>query len=423
MEEERSRGGAGELPAAVARLGFSLLSGKAKLIALGIIAVALVAVLIMGVSLVVMASFAKNDKGAAANVNSGVCAAPAPAAAAGTTPVQGSPTTSPLPEYPDSVMPTVQQIIATARADGFPDEAALIAITAAMGESSLGTNTEAMQDPNGDGDQGYYQQRVKYRDGAWYGTPEQVTDIVWATRTFLNGTDNQYGHMPGLKDIEGWQGLAPAEAIHRVQRNDPDTNFVYAKNYEKARTLFAAVEGSAPASLVGAAPSANCAGTPVVATGATGDAAAVVAAAQTQVGLPYVFGGGDGTGPGASNMRSQDAGEIGFDCSGITSYGYQQAAGITLPRVASDQWAKYQSNIVPDDALQPGDLLFYAYGRKGSRVDHVAMYVGDGKMVEASVSANAVRVTTARTSANDSGYVGAARVLGSSTPAAGGDTK
>lgn len=422
MEEKKKKGGAAELPAAAARFGFSLLSIKAKAIILAAIAVIVIAAMIAATALIVMASFSNSNKQDANTVSMGgvcntsnVAAGDGDQAAAST----GSPTKSPVPGYPDSVMPVVQQIIATSRANGFPDEAAKLAITTAIGESSLGTNEAAMSDPNGDGDMGYYQQRTIYRDGAWYGTPEQVTDINWATATFLNGTDNEYGHMRGLKDVKGWAGLAPEEAIHRVQRNDPDTNYVYAKNYELAVQFFNAAEGGAPASLAPAA-NPNCAGTPVV---ATGDAAAVVAAAQTQVGLPYVFGGGSGTGPSTSNQRSEDAGESGFDCSGITSYGYQQGAGITLPRVASDQWAKYQSNMVPDDQLQPGDLLFYVYGRKGNTVSHTAMYVGDGKMIEASHGSNSVRITTARTSSNDKGYVGAARVLGADAPQEGGDAK
>lgn len=428
--QQPQRGNAKSLAVAGVRVGVGLLSLKAKLILFAIVAAAAILAFFAGILLLGLLALTDADSDSASNaVGGGMCADPATGVekieAINAQNGDGS-IKSPVAEYPDSAMPTAAAIVATARSEGFSDQAAIIAITAAMGESSLGTNKDAMTGANGDGDQGLYQQRVRYRDGAWYGTPEQVQDPVWATQTFLNGTDNQYGHMIGLRDIKGWEGLAPAEAIHRVQRNDPDTNHVYSRNYEKAKLVFQAVSGVDPATIPGVGGvsglgSANCPPEGEAVT-ATGDIGAVLQYAQEPLGMDYVFGGGDGNGPGTSNIRAEDRGQTGFDCSGLTAYAFQQGAGINLPRMASQQWAAYSANAVKESEMQPGDMIFYAYGRKGGDVDHVAIYLGDGKMVEASNSAQVVRITTARTFSNDSGTKGIVRVIESSSQG-GGDAK
>lgn len=77
----------------------------------------------------------------------------------------------------------------------------------------------------------------------------------------------------------------------------------------------------------------------------------------------------------------------------------------------------YKGNRVDPADIQPGDLIFWAYGRLGSTVSHVAIYVGDGMVVEASISRNRVVLTPARLS--DRGFVSVARVVdGAATPAA-----
>ena len=95
---------------------------------------------------------------------------------------------------------------------------------------------------------------------------------------------------------------------------------------------------------------------------------AAVAAAKSQVGQPYVWGG---TGNG------------GFDCSGLTQWAYSQA-GVDLPRTADQQAVGQQ---VSADQLQPGDLVVWD--------GHVAMYSGNGEIVEAGdpVQTNPLRTT------------------------------
>lgn len=436
-ESEKPRSGAAELGGAAVRLGVSLLSTKLKLILLAVIAAIAIIALVAGAALIGVLSMGDSDQTATSAGADGTCLPATSSVNADTVSISGADMKSPVDSLPDSAMPTAAIIVATAREEGFSDQAAILAITTSIGESGLGTNPDS-KTPNGDGDAGPFQQR-QY-DG-WYGSLEQVNDPAYATRAFLQGVTAEspgdygsvgggsgYGHIPGLKDIEGWEGMAPAEAIHSVQKNDPDTNFVYSNNYENAKLIFQAVSGVDPASIenvgaVNGTPSANCAPGSAGPIEATGDAGAVIEAAKSQLGHPYVFGGGNGDGPSASNTEAIDAGEVGYDCSGITSYAFKQGAGIDLRRVASDQWADYRANQVSEDDLQPGDLLFYTYGRKGSVVSHVAIYIGNGEMIEASRGKNEVVITTARTSQNDSAFTGAARVLTGDAPQTGGDAK
>ncbi|TXR52477.1 hypothetical protein FMM08_20005 [Quadrisphaera setariae] len=125
----------------------------------------------------------------------------------------------------------------------------------------------------------------------------------------------------------------------------------------------------------------------------TGDYAAVIDVLTDALGTPYVWGGGGVNGP--SKGFGRGAGTVGWDCSSFMQYGFYQATGgaLTLPRTAAAQASAYQGNAVPADQLQPGDLLFY--GGIAS-ANHVAMYVGDGKMIEEPRTGLAARITTAR---------------------------
>ena len=90
---------------------------------------------------------------------------------------------------------------------------------------------------------------------------------------------------------------------------------------------------------------------------AAGGAATALAAAESQIGVPYRWGGES---PGS-----------GFDCSGLTQWAWRQA-GVDLPRTAAAQYDAIAH--VPLSDLQPGDLLFWGFGG----ISHVGMYVGGG---------------------------------------------
>jgi cell wall-associated NlpC family hydrolase len=96
--------------------------------------------------------------------------------------------------------------------------------------------------------------------------------------------------------------------------------------------------------------------------------------ALAQVGTPYIWGGET---PG-----------VGFDCSGLVQAAYK-VAGITLPRVAQDQYDA-TTKLGPDGPLQPGDLIFFGGGP--TDVTHVGLYIGNGQMVDAPHTGADVRV-------------------------------
>ena len=139
-----------------------------------------------------------------------------------------------------------------------------------------------------------------------------------------------------------------------------------------------AAGAAAPAVLSQAAPPPSAAG-----------GAGAVQAAESQVGVPYVWGG----------ESPKGSANPGFDCSGLTAWSWGQV-GVGLPHYSGAQMA--DSTPVPISDLQPGDLLFYGPG--GSQ--HVAMYVGPGTMIEAPYTGASVWVTSLRLGGD---FVGAGR--------------
>jgi cell wall-associated NlpC family hydrolase len=66
-----------------------------------------------------------------------------------------------------------------------------------------------------------------------------------------------------------------------------------------------------------------------------------------------------------------------------------RVAGITLPRVAQDQY-NATMKLGPDDPLEPGDLVFF--GASTTDITHVGIYIGNGQMVDAPHTGADVRV-------------------------------
>jgi murein DD-endopeptidase len=91
--------------------------------------------------------------------------------------------------------------------------------------------------------------------------------------------------------------------------------------------------------------------------------ASLVHEAARYVGVPYVYGG---TSP------------RGFDCSGLVFYAHERA-GLHIPRTAAAQHRAARA--IELRSLAPGDLIFFRI--KGRAIDHVGMYVGNGRFVHA----------------------------------------
>jgi cell wall-associated NlpC family hydrolase len=108
--------------------------------------------------------------------------------------------------------------------------------------------------------------------------------------------------------------------------------------------------------------------------------ATMLTAALSRVGMPYVWGA---------------AGPASFDCSGLVQWSFAQA-GVTMPRVAADQ--ARTGPAVPVSQLELGDLLFYHTDPTDpGYISHVAIYLGDGKMIQAPETGEDVEVVPADT--------------------------
>lgn len=118
---------------------------------------------------------------------------------------------------------------------------------------------------------------------------------------------------------------------------------------------------------------AGCASAP--ARPATADANDVLFRAIGLVGTPYRYGG--------------NTPDTGFDCSGLVGYVYRTAMGLALPRT-SHAMSEIDAPRIKRDQLAAGDLVFFR-GR-GKRVDHVGIYVGNGRFVHAPNTGGTVRL-------------------------------
>lgn len=92
--------------------------------------------------------------------------------------------------------------------------------------------------------------------------------------------------------------------------------------------------------------------------------------ARSWIGTPYAYGR-------AEKRR-------GTDCSGFIMSLFNGVYNVQLPRSSAMQ--KEFSQPVKFDKIQPGDLVFFTTGKSSSRVNHVGLYVGNGKMIHASTS-------------------------------------
>lgn len=94
------------------------------------------------------------------------------------------------------------------------------------------------------------------------------------------------------------------------------------------------------------------------------------------IGTPYQWGGND--------LSS------GVDCSGLVTQGFAHF-GINLPRTTYDMWGKGEA--ISMKGLRPGDLVFFDTDHTKPGPDHVGIYMGGGKMIEAPRPGKGVQVT------------------------------
>ncbi|HEY2195338.1 MAG TPA: C40 family peptidase [Actinomycetospora sp.] len=320
-QRERDRARIPQLPV---RLRFLRL-----LIPVGVLALALVMVLLGGL-LVVGQFTGGGDQDAAGTCDAGGRAAVGvPRTAADLQPVQRQ---------------AAATIVGVAKGMDAPPRAWIVALATAMQESRMGVSG---MDVAVDHDSlGLFQQRPSQ---GW-GTPDQVRDPVHSTQTFLTH----------LLAVPGWADMPVTLAAQTVQRS------AFPGAYAKWEPLAASLVGDLAGVTSAIRPCAEGPTAGVATSLPPGVARSAIDFAVGESGKPYVWGA---TGPSS------------FDCSGLMLRAFQ-SAGVVLPRVARDQYGAGAH--VPVAQAQPGDLLFWAYDSSDpDSIHHVALYLGGGKIMEA----------------------------------------
>ncbi|OLT42513.1 hypothetical protein BJF85_22610 [Saccharomonospora sp. CUA-673] len=240
----------------------------------------------------------------------------------------------------------VQLIIRMGQEREISPRAWQIAIQAGMTESRLRNLDYGDRDSLG---------IFQMRPSMGWGTPEQVTDPPYQVNKFYDV----------LEEIPDWEQMRPGEAAQAVERSAfPDRYHEWEPMAVHLVQNLGDVENAS-----------GCEENDGVTLVANQQAGRAIEFALGERGKPYVWGA---TGPDT------------YDCSGLMLRAYE-AAGITIPRVSRDQYNA--GAMLPVEQSQPGDLLFWAYDTADpSTIHHVAMYLGDGRMVEAQQSGVPVHV-------------------------------
>ncbi|GAA4561151.1 C40 family peptidase [Planotetraspora kaengkrachanensis] len=334
-----------------------------------------------------------------------------------------------------------QTIVDEATSRGLPRRAVEIALATALQESHL--------DNSAVGDHGKaFGMFQQHPDSGW-GTRSQVTTPGYAARAFYER----------LVKVRGWEAMPLTKAAAIVQRPKEDLRREYAKHKPLAQKLAAALSKPATAKApatgfrnVGLSPAqqeearisikaaaglgiprqavvadvisvlANqmpgvdpaeikrraehavitiagqlCADLSVALNGISGDVLAgtsrgaiAVQAALRMRGIPYSWGGGGPSGPSYGIGRG--ARTSGFDCSGLTEYAWAKAGA----RIGGDTSAQWNAGAhIPRKAIQPGDLIFFAYNPSNpATIHHVGIAIDSTRMVHAPFTGSTVRVQT-----------------------------
>jgi peptidoglycan DL-endopeptidase CwlO len=231
----------------------------------------------------------------------------------------------------------VSLIISIGKQRNLQPRAWQIAIQAGMTESGLRNVSHGDRDSLG---------IFQMRPSMGWGSVSQVLDPVYEVNKFYDV----------LLAVPGWDQQRPGESAQAVERS------AFPERYHRWEPM----AGHLVETLGQVSDVVGCGEGVGIALPANQAAAAAIRFALGEQGKPYVWGA---TGPGS------------YDCSGLMLRAYE-AAGIILDRVSRDQYKDGAMLAVRD--AQPGDLLFWAYDPSNpATIHHVAMYLGEGKIVEA----------------------------------------
>ena len=234
----------------------------------------------------------------------------------------------------------VGMIISIGKKRKLPPRAWQVAIQAGMTESGLRSLNYGDRDSMG---------IFQMRPSMGWGTPEQVTDPDYAINKFYDV----------LEEVPNWDQQRPGESAQDVERS------AFPERYHKWEPMAAHLIGN-----VGSVsdPTGCGEGTGRLLPAPTKQAGNAIKFAMNQRGKPYQWG---------ALTTHQNS----YDCSSLMLQAYR-SAGVTLPRVSRQQFQA--GALLPVKQAQPGDLLFWAYDESNpATIHHVAMYLGDGKIVEA----------------------------------------
>ncbi len=258
-------------------------------------------------------------------------------------------------------------IITVGQRLGIPVRGWVIAIATALQESDP-INSGAATDHDS---LGLFQQRPSQ---GW-GTPAQIMDPAYASAAFYTA----------LRHVPGWETLPLTVAAQRVQQSAfPDA---YAKHEARATEIVAAYTGGAVCDGGDGATGAGAALPPGF-TLPSGTPAPVVTAigwALAQLGTPYSFGGDCTAAHSGDSARE-------CDCSSLAQQAFR-AAGVSLPRVTSDQ-VHAGTPVASLAQARPGDLIFIP-GSGGTMTNpgHVGLYLGSGLLVQAPHTGDVVKIS------------------------------
>lgn len=117
---------------------------------------------------------------------------------------------------------------------------------------------------------------------------------------------------------------------------------------------------------------------------------------ENQLGKPYLWGG--------------DSPDDGFDCSGLVFYAFNHVLERKLPRTANGMFRDQTLKPIHQGKLQQGDLVFFNINQRPG-ADHVGVYLGDGRFIEAPRTGLNIRISQLSDTFWQSHYLGARRVL------------
>ncbi|MEU3299743.1 C40 family peptidase [Streptomyces sp. NPDC006678] len=286
-------------------------------------------------------------------------------------------------DLPGEQIPHAQNIVATGVSLQVPRRGQIVALATAMQESRLRNLAYGDRDSLG-----LFQQRPSQ---GW-GTAEQIRDPVYASERFYRA----------LLKVKGWQQLTVTQAAQAVQKSG------YPDAYAQWEPLATALQKAIAATFPGADsenPDKDAGDKPVLSGCGPGDGSSfgkipegtvpkgykipkdtdprarkAIVWAMHQLGTMYQWGGSCTAPHGPDPMGR-------CDCSSLMRQAYKQAS-IALTRTTYTQIS--DGKAVSVKALTPGDLVFSR--GNAARPEHVAMYIGDGLVIEAPRTGKPVRI-------------------------------